>query len=313
MGNGDSAVRYLPKGKFLESAVKTFGLVSVPLCGVVREDGKLWAGTDGGQIVQVSNRGGRQLIYEGNRWIEHLVRDPDSGICACASGREVILLDEQGDVIKVYRDHPSTITGIRFSSSGKRLAVSHYDGVTVWQISSGKRVNQLRWHGSHTAIAWSPDDRYIVTATQDKELHGWRMPSAVDVKMSGYPTKIRSIDWTADSRYLVASGADTVTSWNFEGNGPSGKPPMEFGYVFNGIVTQVATHPENCIVAAGYSNGTVLIGSIEHSNAWIARPPGGGAITSLTWQENRGLLAGTEDGAITLMQLERGFCEDMFA
>lgn len=315
LGSGDGSVRYLRPGRSALNVVKKVGLDATPLCGVAGIDEEyLLVGTDDGRVIRVPRKGRHKFIYQGDRWIEHLVRAPKRGIYACVCGRKVVLLDEEGAVIQEIRDHPSTPAGLAFSPSGKELAVVHYNGVSVWQVSNGRRARKLDWHGSHTGIAWSPDGRYIVTTTQEKELHGWRMPSGTDVRMSGYPTKIRSIEWTPDARYLVASGADTVTSWNFEGEGPSGKPPMEFGYVFNGVVTQVSAHPTKCIVAAGYNNGTVLIGSIEYSNAWIARPPGSGAVTALSWHPGgESVVAGTENGELTYMQLEPGFCEEMFA
>jgi len=75
----------------------------------------------------------------------------------------------------------------------------------------------------------------------------------------------------------------------------------------------VAPHPAAGIVAAGYNNGTVLVGSIEHGNAWIARPPGGGAVTALCWTgDGEGVVAGTEGGALSLIRLDAGLSEDAF-
>jgi len=312
IGCGDGTLRFAPRARFRANALKTVRVDGTPLCGVLAGDGEsLLAGTDDGRILRVSPGGAVRVVHHAGRWIEHLAAS--AGRFAAVCGRTLLVLDEDGTVVLETADHPSTGTGLAFSPDGGSVAVSHYDGVSVWDVGQGRRAHRLYWHGSHTGVSWAPDGRYIVSTTQDKELHGWRMPDGSDIKMSGYPTKIRSIAWTAGSRYLVASGADTITSWNFEGNGPSGKPPLEFGYVFNGVVTRVAAHPREGIVAAGYNNGTVLIGSIEHSNAWIARPPGQGAVSTLCWlPDGQGVLAGTETGALTLMELEPGFGEAMF-
>ena len=122
------------------------------------------------------------------------------------------------------------------------------------------------------------------------------------MRMSGYPSKIRSLSWSADGDYLVASGADTVTSWSFSGKGPSGRPPLEFGYVFNGIVTQVAAHPAARVAAGGYDDGTVMIGAIETGDALIARKAGGGAVSALEWlPDGMTLIAGTERGLVSVI------------
>ena len=102
----------------------------------------------------------------------------------------------------------------------------------------------------------------------------------------------------------VPSGADTVTSWGFMGGGPGGKPPLEFGYVFNGTVTAVAASPKRHLVAGGYDDGTVLIGDIEKGDAVIARPAGGATMTALAWSSDGAcVVAGTEKGEIALMRV----------
>lgn len=86
-------------------------------------------------------------------------------------------------------------------------------------------------------------------------------------------------------------------------DGPAGKPPLEFGYVFNGVVTNVRAYPARRLVAAGYSDGTVLIGDILKGDALIAKGKGGGAVTALDWSpDGRTAVAGTEEGQLPIME-----------
>lgn len=86
-----------------------------------------------------------------------------------------------------------------------------------------------------------------------------------------------------------------------------GSAPSEFGYVFSSTVSQVAAHPHDQIVTAGYANGTVLVGSIATGDALIARPAGGGCVTALAWAPTgKSLLAATESGVVSLMRF-KGF------
>lgn len=264
----------------------------------------LLVGGDDGCLLRVSGDGDiEELLGSVPGWIESVAVHPASGKRAAAQGRTVRVLDAAGAVVAMFADHPSTPGGLAFSPDGRQLAIAHYDGVTVWNLESGERDHKLYWHGSHTGIAWSPDGRFIVTAMQDKEIHCWLMPEGKGMRMSGYPAKIRSLSWTADSSFVAASGADTVTSWYCPEGGPAGRAPLEFGYVFNGVVTRVAAHPRERRVAGGYNEGTVLIGEIETGDAIIARTPGGGGISALAWSpDGRFLLAGTESGALTLIE-----------
>jgi WD40 repeat protein len=216
----------------------------------------------------------------------------------------VLVLDAAGVVVAEHDGHASTVAGLAFSGDGTRIAASHYGGVTVWPADRGDAIGErLEWHGSHLAVAWSPDSAFIATAMQEKELHAWRMPHGKSLRMSGYPAKIRSLSWTPDGRYLAVGGADSVTAWDFGDGGPSGKAPLEFGYVFNQVVTEVAASPADGMIAGAYDDGAVMIGDPASGEAMIARAGDGAAVTRLVWSDDGGtLLAGSAKGGLAVMQ-----------
>ena len=44
--------------------------------------------------------------------------------------------------------------------------------------------------------------------------------------MSGYPARVRSLDWSADGEWLATSGAEQLILWPFQSkDGPMGKQP----------------------------------------------------------------------------------------
>lgn len=91
-------------------------------------------------------------------------------------------------------DHPSTVTGLAFNPKGKRLAVSHYGGVTLrWTGKLDQGAAHLQWRGSHIGVTWSPDGTTVLTAMQERELHGLRLTDRHDMSMPGYAAKVRSI------------------------------------------------------------------------------------------------------------------------
>jgi WD40 repeat protein len=280
-------------------------LDTMPLCAALGFNGVgLLVGTENGCLVGIEPDGSTGTLIRVDRgWMEQVSVHAGTGVGACSSGRRITLLDHRAQIIAEFEDHPSTVTGLAFSPDGDRLAASHYDGVSVWEIRSGNKVESLYWHGSHTAVSWSPNGKYILSALQDNQLHAWRMPGGKSLKMSGYPGKIRSLSWTSDSAYAACSGADTVTSWYFENDGPGGTAPSEFGYVFNSMVTVVAAHPSERVVAGGYDNGTVLVGDVSTGEAMIARPAGGGKITGLSWTPgDQTLLGVTDAGTLAIMR-----------
>ncbi|MGB0683184.1 MAG: WD40 repeat domain-containing protein [Magnetovibrionaceae bacterium] len=298
-GFGDGTIATLAPGAAELSILAKLG--ATPIAGTGDVDGSsVLVGTDDGRLVSVSAQGAEAVIAEENgTWIGQVAVHQGSMTRAYAFDRTVVLLDREGSELARFENHESTVVGLAFSPDGSEIACAHYEGISVHGLDGSSQV--LDWHGSHTKVTWSPDGKFIVSALQENEMHCWRMPEGKGMRMSGYPSKIRALSWTADSQYLAASGADVVTSWNFSGKGPAGKAPTEFGYVYNGLVTCVAAHPASHEVAGGYSDGTVLVGSIEKETASIARPGGGAKVSALNWApDGSSLVAGTETGELAL-------------
>ncbi|MFX6918905.1 hypothetical protein ABTH79_19615, partial [Acinetobacter baumannii] len=79
------------------------------------------------------------------------------------------------------------------------------------------------------------------------------------MRMSGYPARVRSMSWSAGGKGLATSGADTVIVWPFTSKDcPMGKEPAMLAPL-QARVSAVACHPKQDIMAAGYSDGTVLM------------------------------------------------------
>ena len=57
---------------------------------------------------------------------------------------------------------------------GYRLALAHYNGVSLWFPNVEAAPTFLEWKGSHLDASSSPDGRFIVTSMQENALHGWR-------------------------------------------------------------------------------------------------------------------------------------------
>ena len=74
-----------------------------------------------------------------------------------------------------------------------------------------------------------------------------------------------------------------------------GKPPLELGTRADVMVTSVACHPGEDVVAIGYSDGMVLAARFADSREVLLRRPGKGAVTSMAWSRNGKLLAFASD------------------
>jgi WD40 repeat protein len=267
-------------------------------------DGWLTGGDDG-KLVRIAPDGGTTTLadYKG-KWVDHVAAH-EAGLRAAAVGKALHLLGPGGPLKTLA--HPSSVGGIAFDAKGKRIAASHYNGASVWFVGAKEdKPRVLEWKGSHHAIAFSPDGTHVVTAMQEPSLHGWRLTDGQHMRMSGYPTKTRSLAFTARGRWLATSGAESVVLWPFFGGGPMGKAPTELAGGDEVTCSAVACHPQHEVVAAGFGDGLVLMAEVASGKVVPVAPPGGSPVSALAWSANGALLAfGTEDGRAGVIDLAR--------
>jgi WD40 repeat protein len=139
---------------------------------------------------------------------------------------------------------------------------------------------------------------------QEPTLHGWRLADGKDMQMAGYGARVRSLDFSADGKWLATSGATQLILWPFRGNdGPMGKAPRMFAPA-KFPVEAVACQRKDDIVAAGYADGLVLLVRVEDGAEVLAKQPGSAPITALCWNAGGDLLAfGTDDGDAGIISL----------
>ncbi len=270
-------------------------------------------GGDDNSLRRIAADGSVSVIARGRRWVEHVATAPGrQGLIASASGRQVELRDAADTLVKTL-DHDSTVSGLVFDAKGKRVAVSHYGGASLWFTGAkSETARHLAWKGSHIGVALHPDGEALVTAMQECELHGWRLSDGHNMRMSGYPQKTQSFAFSRNGRWLATGGAEAVVLWPFFGGGPMGKAPTELAAVPEAIAVRVAFHPQHDIVAAGYSDGTVLMADVATRRVLPVRggTPGpkaagdGRAVSALAFSPDGARLAfGTQDGTVALVDL----------
>ncbi len=265
------------------------------------EEQRVLTGGDDGRLVSTDTDGETTEIASiAGRWVEPIVVSRASGLCAAAFGKTVSLFAQDGRAVGRF-DHANTVGGLAFGPKGRRIAAAHYGGISLWWAKLGiQEPKRLRWSGSHLGLTWSPDGKYIVTAMQENELHGWRVSDSADMRMSGYPTKVKSMSWLPKGRYLATGGAESVVCWPFQGkDGAMGKAPLDLGRGFEGVVTVVAAHPRHDVVAAGYEDGATILVQIDRTHPVLVKRPGKGAVTALAWSaDGQHLALGTESGFV---------------
>ena len=257
---------------------------------------RLITGGEDGKAAAVNADGSVEVLADiGRKWVTSVAAGPQGAI-AFASGRVAHVRFADGRQKEFA--HPRSVEGLAFAPKGMRFGVARYNGVTLhFPAAAGKPV-ELEWAGAHTAITFSPDGNYVVTAMQENALHGWKLADGKHMRMSGYPAKVKSLSWSFRGKWLASSGAPAAIVWPFQGkDGPMGKAPLELGTRANMMVSAVACHPGDDIVAIGYQDGMVLAARFNDAKEVLLRRPGKGAISSMMWdREGRRLVFGSESG-----------------
>ncbi|HLN09406.1 MAG TPA: WD40 repeat domain-containing protein [Xanthobacteraceae bacterium] len=259
-------------------------------------DARIVTGGDDGQVVATGADGAVATVARDTRrrWIDQVAVGPDGAI-AWSAGKTASVRTAKG--VEKSLDVPSSVGGLAFAPKGFRLAVAHYGGVSLWFPNAAVAPEALDWRGSHLGLTISPDGKFLITTMQEPTLHGWRLADRKHMRMAGYQTKVRSVDWSAGGRWLATGGSDQLILWPFQGkDGPMGRTPRMLAPSPSRVAV-VACHPTQDVVAAGFEDGLVLLVRIEDGAEIIARRPGSAPVSALAWDAAGSKLAfGTEDG-----------------
>lgn len=258
---------------------------------------------DDGRVVSTNAEGLIETIAEiKNKWIDHIALGPDGAIAWSAGKTAFVKTKKSENSLEVT----STVGGLAFAPKGFRIAVAHYNGVSLWFPNSDAKPDFLEWKGSHLGVTFSPDGKFVITTMQEAALHGWRLADTKHMRMSGYPTRIRSFNFSHDGKWMATSGAEAVVMWPFASkDGPMGKDPGMIATARQGSrVTCVSCHPNREALAVGYSDGMVMMVRTADGAEILVRAPEGGEVTALAWHENGVSLAfGTDEGKAGVLNL----------
>lgn len=286
------------QGEIAKTVVHSGGI----LCAA--SDGeRVVTGGDDGKVVALDAKGETATLATDpkRRWIDNVALHPD-GTIAWSAGRIAFIRSAKGEEKSL--DVPSTVGGLAFAPKGLRLAIAHYGGATLWFPNMAATPDFLAWAGSHLAVTFSPDNKFLVTAMHEPALHGWRLADNRHMRMTGYPGRAKSMSWSADGKHLATSGADCVIMWPFASkDGPMGKEPAMLAPL-QARVAVVACHPKQGVLAAGYSDGTILMVRLEDGAEILVRRNGTPAVSALAWNAKGTLLAfADEEGNAGLLEL----------
>jgi len=277
------------------------------LCAAVHPSGDgLVTGGDDGRVVWSRASGAVELAVRSGKWIDALDASPASGLIAFAAGRELSVIDAADPAFKRRFPHERTVAAVAFEPKGRRVAAATYGGVALrFARIADQKPTFLKWAGSHIALAWSPDARFLLSAMQENDVHAWRLSDAKDLRMGGYPAKVRSFAFLAKGNLLATSGAHGAVVWPFAGaGGPMGKEAAEVGFDEAAMVTRVASTVNQGRLFAGLDDGRIWSADVQGVGLVTLKAEKGAAISALgVTPDGRRLAWGDEAGGAGVVAL----------
>ncbi|WP_332657635.1 WD40 repeat domain-containing protein [Brevundimonas sp.] len=261
-------------------------------------DGVLTGGDDGRMIWHRRGEAGVLATAKG-QWIDAVDASAESGLIAFSAGKTLTVIDAKDASFRRDFQHERTVSGVAFEPRGRRIATSTYGGAALWFARiAQQKPTFLKWAGSHTAVTFSPDGAFVVTAMQDAQLHGWRLKDQKNLRMGGYPSKVRAMSFLSNGQLLATSGAQGAVLWPFVGaNGPMGREATEIGFDEGSLVTLVASRPKHGLLAAGLNDGRVWLADPAGQGLNFLKAERGAPITALAMSADAGRVAwADEDG-----------------
>jgi len=164
-----------------------------------------------------------------------------------------------GKKVMVLEGRSSAASALVFSPGSGHLLAATEGTVGVWDLPTGKEVSAITLRESpKTAypMAFSPDGRYLLAASEDKTAHLWEVSSGRKLAvLSGHEWRVTSVAFSPDGRYALSGSEDnTARIWEVS----SGKEVKKLeGHKW--FVTSVAFSPDGRYVASGSFDQTVKV------------------------------------------------------
>jgi WD40 repeat protein len=197
------------------------------------------------------------------------------------------------------------------SPSGRLLAIAGGAQIFLWDLQDGRMRSQLSGHGGPiSALAFSPDERSLASASHDRTVRLWRagddaaaLANPLLASVPAHPDQVTSVVFSPDGALLATGGADrTVRIWR-----TLDRALVQTLSGHGGTVEALAFSPDGTMLAAG-SRGRSLRLWAAHGWRLIHSIDGhAGAVETLAFSPNGDLVAsGATDRSTRIWQVADG-------
>jgi WD40 repeat protein len=228
-----------PKGSLLASAGQD---------GAVR----LWQGMQGDSAIT------SQLVHRAARWPAGLAWRSDGQQLAFASGKDVLVYDATGTLVREMGGHSCTLSHLLWRGRNELIAAGN-GALFVDRTDTGE-VAQFALEGTPLTLALGADLKVAANGLADGTINFRYINNRKRSRMSGYEGKVDQTAWSANSRYLAtaSSGASSIVVWDFGSKGPEGSEPLQLN-AHEERIESLAWQPSGPLLASAGRDWRVVL------------------------------------------------------
>jgi len=162
------------------------------------------------------------------------------------------------ELFAVSEHHGAAVTGVIFSTDGKRLiSVARDTEIQIRNVADGKKIQTLSAHEHPIrAIAASPDGKFLASAGEETRIMLWDAQAGKLLRILFAGTDfINAVSFSPDGKRLASAGADgRILLWDVT----TGKL-IQTLLGHSGEVNTVAFSPDGKFLASGSSDSQVIL------------------------------------------------------
>lgn len=203
---------------------------------------------------------------------------------------------QPGHVVATLLGHHTVVRGLAWSHDSTKLVTTAEDGrVSIWNVAASRSMWEQRSHRkAGLAVAWSPNGRYIVSASREKSIKVFEFGMFREIVCQEHEASVTALAWSPDSAYFASASDDkrvciwSVHTWR----------PFQLYSQHTDCVATVAWSPEGLyLVSAGYGTDVRVWQATNGRTVYIYRAHAGNVYTA-QWSPDGQYIASSGNGGI---------------